>query len=172
WLLAGEFTRSVAARSFACLVFVANGRFALQAATGHLWHLQYCYLPWVFWAFERLLTERRLAPRPLLVGAVAFAMMVYAGGIYPLPHAALLLGVYALGRAALDKDVWPLLALAALGALSVGLSAPKLLPVALDFGERPRLVPSTVAIDLSILWQALVAPGQTPNTRPIASLPW
>jgi hypothetical protein len=172
WLLAGEFSRSVAARSFACLVFVANGRFALQAATGHLWHLQYCYLPWVFWAFERLLIERRLAPRPLLAGAVAFAMMVYAGGIYPLPHAALLLGVYALGRAALDKDVWPLLALAALGALSVGLSAPKLLPVALDFGERPRLVPSTEAIDSSILWQALVAPGQTPSTRPITSLEW
>ena len=172
WLFAGEFTRSVAARTFACLVFVANGRFALQAATGHLWHLQYCYLPWVFWAFERLLIEKRFAPRPLTVGAVAFAMMVYSGGIYPLPHAALLLGVYALGRAALDKDGWPLLALAGLGALSVGLSAPKLFAAALDFGERPRLVPSTEAIDLSILWQALVAPGQTPNARPIAIPQW
>src|SRR5204862_1702422 len=76
WLLAGQFTRSAAARTFACLVFVANGRFALQAATGHLWHLQYCYLPWVFWAFERLLAERRLALGPLCVGGAAFASMV------------------------------------------------------------------------------------------------
>src|SRR4051812_12155085 len=147
WLFAGEFTRSVAARTFACLVFVANGRFALQAATGHLWHLQYCYVPWVFWAFERSLAERRPALGPLCVGGVAFASMVYAGGIYPLPHTALLLVVYALARAALEKTWRPLVAVAALGALGVGLSAPKLLSVALDFGERPRRVPSTEAID-------------------------
>jgi hypothetical protein len=172
WLLAGEFTRSAAARTFACLVFVANGRVALQAATGHLWHLQYCYLPWVFWAFERLLAKKRLAPRPLAIGSVAFASMVYAGGIYPLPQAALLLGVYALARATLERSWQPLSALSALGAVAVGLSAPKLFAVALDFGERPRLVPSTEAIDLRIFWQALVAPDQTPGARPIAVPQW
>ena len=172
WLWVGEFTRSVAARTFACLVFVANGRFALQVATGHLWHLQYCYVPWVFWAFERLLAERRLASLPLGVGASALAMMVYTGGIYPLPQAALLLSVYALARAALEKDVWPLFSWLALGALSVGLSAPRLFALAIDFGERPRLVPSTEAIDLPILWQALVAPDQTPSSRPIAIPAW
>ena len=172
WLFAGEFTRSAAARTFACLVFVANGRFALQAATGHMWHSQYCYLPWAFWAFERLLAERRLALRPLCVGAGALASMVYAGGIYPLPHAALLLSVYALLRAALERVWRPLFALAALGVVSVGLAAPKLFAVALDFGERPRLVPSTEAIDWAILWQALVAPDQTPSARPIAIPQW
>src|SRR6188768_124526 len=172
WLLAGQFTRSAAARAFACLVFVANGRFALQATTGHLWHLQYCYLPWVFWAFERLLAEKRLATAPLLLGGAAFASMVYAGGIYPLPHAALLLGVYALARAALEKSWRPLVCLSALGGVGVGLSAPKLFAVALDFGERPRLVPSTEAIDFALLWQALVAPGQTPGASPIAVPQW
>src|SRR5687768_12955353 len=96
WLLAGEFTRSVAARTFACLVFAVSGRFALQAATGHLWHLQYCYLPWVLWAFERLLRDNPPRLRYLLVGAAAFALLVYSGGIYPLPHAALLMVVYAI----------------------------------------------------------------------------
>jgi hypothetical protein len=172
WLFVGQFTRSAAARTLACLVFVVDGRVALQAATGHLWHLQYCYVPWVFWAFERLLGARRLAPWPLGVGAVAFALMVYAGGIYPLPHAALLLGAYALLRASLDKSGWPLLALGALGVLAVGLAAPKLFPVLLDFGERPRLVPSTEAIDFDILWQALVAPGQVPGAGPVAVPRW
>lgn len=172
WLLAGQFTRSAAARAFACLVFVANGRFALQATTGHLWHLQYCYLPWVFWAFERLMAEKRLAFGPVCVGGAAFASMVYAGGIYPLPHAALLLGVYACARAALEKSWQPLAGLAALGAVGVGLSAPKLFAVALDFGERPRLVASTEAIDFAVLWQALVAPGQTPAASPIAVPAW
>src|SRR5262249_23537166 len=40
WLLAGRFARSAAARAFACVVFVVNGRWALQAASGHLMH---CY---------------------------------------------------------------------------------------------------------------------------------
>ena len=104
WKLSGLFTRSVPARTFACLVFVANGRFALQAATGHLWHLQYCYLPWVFWAFERLASSRRFELVPLSMGGGAFALLVYSGGIYPLPHAAFLLGVYASLRAAFDMS--------------------------------------------------------------------
>lgn len=174
WLLTGLFTRNAVARTFACLVFVANGRFALQAATGHLWHLQYCYVPWVFWAFERLLRQPGTAPAPapLLAGAGAFALMVYAGGIYPLPHAVLLLGVYAALSAAFEKSWRPLAALGALGALAIGLSAPKLLPVLLDFSERPRLVPSTEAIDLEVLWQALVASGQTPGSRPAPIPQW
>ena len=172
WKLAGLFTRSVPARTFACLVFVANGRFALQAATGHLWHLQYCYLPWVFWGFERLLAGRRFELLPLSIGGGALALLVYSGGIYPLPHAAFLLGAYAALRAAFDKSWWPLVVLAALGALGIGLSAPKLLPVLLDFNERPRLVPSTEAIDLNVLWQALVAPNQTPGSRPAPIPQW
>jgi hypothetical protein len=172
WLLAGQFTRSAAARTLACLVFVANGRFALQATTGHLWHLQYCYLPWVFWAFERLLAEKRLSLAALGAGGVAFALLVYTGGIYPLPHAVVLLGLYAGARATLDKSWQPLLRLLQLGGLSVGLAAPKLFSVLLDFGERPRLVPSTEAINLSILWQALVAPGQTPGAGPVPVPQW
>jgi hypothetical protein len=172
WWLAGEFTRSAALRAFACLVFVANGRWALQAATGHLWHLEYCYLPWAFWAFERLLARERLALGPLGVGASALALMVYAGGIYPLPHTCLLLGIYAAARAAFARSVRPLALLAALAALSIGLSAPKLLPIAIEFGERPRLIASNEAIDFRILWQALVAPEQTPGSRPIATPQW
>jgi len=173
WLLAGQFTRSAAARTFACLVFVANGRYALQTATGHLWHLEYCYTPWVFWAFERLAAERRgLAFRPWCVGAAALALMLYGCGIYPLPHTVLLLGAYACLRAGLTRDFRPMIALAAIGALSVGLAAPKLFAIWVEFGERPRLVASTEAIGLNVLWQALTAPEQMPSSRPAAIPQW
>jgi hypothetical protein len=172
WLLAGEFTRSVAARTFACLVFVVNGRFALQAATGHLWHLQYCYLPWILWGFERLLRDERPRLRYLACASGAFAALVYSGGIYPLPHSALLLAVYAAARAASERTWRPVFALAAVGGFAVGLSAPKLFSVALDFSERPRLVPSTEAINGQILWQALTASGQTPSSRPVPIPQW
>ncbi|RYZ01360.1 MAG: hypothetical protein EOO73_35805 [Myxococcales bacterium] len=172
WLFAGELTRSAAARTFACLLFVANGRFALQAATGHLWHLEYCYTPWVFFAFERMLAQRRVATGPLLLGSSAFAAMVYACGIYPLPHTAVLLAVYASTRAVLERRAAPLLALLALALVSVGLSAPKLFAMIVEFGERPRLVASTESIGLGTLWQALVARGQSPSARPAPTPQW
>lgn len=172
WCLARQFTRSAALRSFACLSFVANGRWALQAATGHLWHLEYCYLPWVFWAFERAVVRPKLALAPLIAGGAALAAMVYAGGIYPLPQTALLLGLYAAARAALERSARPLQLLLGLAALGAGLGAPKLWPILIEFGERPRLIASTEAIDWQILWQALVAPEQTPGARPIAVPQW
>jgi hypothetical protein len=172
WLLAGEFTRSTAARTFSCLVCVVNGRFALQAGTGHLWHLQYCYLPWALWAFERMLRDERPRLRYLCCGAGAFAAMLYSGGIYPLPQSALLLGVYAASRAATERTGRPLLAFATIGGFAVGLAAPKLFSVALEFTERPRLVPSTEAINGRILWQALVATGQTPGSHPVPIPQW
>lgn len=172
WLLAGRFTRSAAARTFACLVFVANGRFALQAATGHLWHLQYCYLPWAFWACDGLLASERVRLRYVSAGAVALALLVYSGGIYPLPHAALLLVAYAGARSLAERNVSPLLRLGLLGSCAVGLAAPKLFAVALDFGERPRLVPSTESIGLNVLWQALTAVGQTPASHPAPVPQW
>jgi hypothetical protein len=55
---------------------------------------------------------------------------------------------------------------------AVGLSAPKLFSVVLDFNERPRLVPSTEAINGQILWQALTASGQTPSSRPVSIPQW
>src|SRR5262245_52223452 len=45
WLLAGMFTKSPAARAFACLLFVVNGRWAMQTTTGHAWHLYYAWMP-------------------------------------------------------------------------------------------------------------------------------
>lgn len=172
WCFAAQFTRSAGLRALSCLLFVANGRWALQAATGHLWHLEYSYVPWGFWAFEQLIRSRALRLGPLSVGASALAAMVYGGGIYPLPQTVLLLGAYAALRSALERDLEPLRSLAALGALAIGLSAPKLFPILIEFGERPRLIASTEAIDLRILWQALVAPAQTPSSRPVPIPQW
>ena len=55
-------------------------------------------------------------------------MMVYTGGIYPLPQTAVVLGAYAVLVAIATRSTRPLLALAVSGAVSIGLSAPKLLP--------------------------------------------
>src|SRR5882672_7785900 len=43
WFLAGRFTSSVAGRVFACALFVVNGRWALQATSGHSWHWYFAW---------------------------------------------------------------------------------------------------------------------------------
>ncbi|HEX7603471.1 MAG TPA: hypothetical protein VF316_17750, partial [Polyangiaceae bacterium] len=86
-LLTGRLTRSWALKLFVAVIFALNGRFALQATSGHAWHLQYAYVPWVLYFVDRAFTGRM---QNAFYAGIFLALMAYAGGIYPLPHAALL----------------------------------------------------------------------------------
>jgi hypothetical protein len=156
WLLAGRFTRSAALRAFVCAVFVVNGRWALQTAAGHSWHLYYAWTPWALYFFDRAsgCGERGafVAPpvrwRDVVLCGASIAMMVYTGGIYPLPQSILTLGLWSVVLAVGYRTLRPVVVAVAAGLLSFGLSAPKLLPV-LDVVRRfPRLVDSTETMDL------------------------
>jgi hypothetical protein len=178
WLWAATFTTRPVARGFACLVFVANGRWALQAATGHTWHLYYGLMPWVFYAYERATKSgangavRGLPPGEILLGGIALALMVYHGAIYPLPHTALLLAIYAITRALGERSLRPLVIGGLFGIVGFGWAAPKLLPMLIDFGNRPRPVDSTEFIDLRAFVQLLVSRGQMPGSRPAPIPQW
>lgn len=164
FLFAGTLCRSVALRALLAALFVLNGRWALQAAVGHSWHLQYAFMPWAFYFFERSLDPGR---RRFAVGAgAALALTCYAGGVYPLPHTALLLGLYACLRAALERSVSPVVSLALAGASAIGLAAPKLFAVADQMRALPRLVDSTEVIGLEQLLTMLVAPDQRYGVAP------
>jgi hypothetical protein len=165
WCFAGCFTRSAALRSLLATLFVVNGRWALQAAVGHTWHLQYALLPWAFFCFERALARDRLS---WAIGSgVAMALACYWGGVYPLPHTALLLAGYALVRTALERRLEPLLALLISGAVAIGLSAPKLFAVLDHMQDVPRLIDSDEVIGFSELAVMLLAPGQRYGVRPV-----
>ena len=94
WLLASRFTRSHAARAFVVVVFAVNGRWVLQLVAGHTWHMVYAWMPWVLFFFDRALgvaaaTQGAAGPRrtrSAIWAGVCLAMMVYTGGIYPLPQ--------------------------------------------------------------------------------------
>src|SRR5690606_19347013 len=81
WLWSGRFTRSAALRTLSAVLFAVNGRFALQAATGHAWHLYYGWMPWVLWSFDRALALQGTGRlREIGLCAALLAMMVYNGG--------------------------------------------------------------------------------------------
>ncbi len=166
WLLAGRFTASFAARALVAALWAVNGRWALQTASGHTWHLAYAFLPWCLFFFERLRRGRTPRAFDLAGGAVAVAMLVYAGGIYPLPHTVLVLGLYATGLAALERGHRPLSRLAMMGGLGAALSAPKLLPLLDGFSKAPRLIESSETLSFTALWAMLTSREQAFYDRP------
>lgn len=165
FVLARRYTKSAALCALVAALYVLNGRWALQAAAGHTWHLQYGLLPWALWFYERALEPGRLK-NAIGTGAM-LACMVLWGGIYPLPHAALILGCYALLQALFTRRVQPLLALGIAAAVAVGLSSPKLFAVFDRLDRLPRLIESREVIGLSELLVMFTAPEQRFGSRPV-----
>jgi hypothetical protein len=173
WVLARRFTVShVLAASIAAL-YVLNGRWALQAAVGHTWHLQYAFLPWFFYCVERWRTEteggigRRLTSPFVFAAAALLAYLVYAGAIYPLPHTLLFAALYLAVLALLERRLLPLVQLAVAGGLAFGLAAPKLFAVADTMQKTPRLIESTEQIGFPELFVMLTDRTQRYGAWPV-----
>jgi 6-pyruvoyl-tetrahydropterin synthase related domain len=166
YLLARRFTRSTALATFLAIVYVLNGRWALQAAVGHTWHLKYGWTPWVFYFFDRA-QDRGKLHHALYAGAV-LALMVYLGAIYPLPQTALALLVYALFLAVFTRRLRPIVTTAIAGVTSVGFAAPKLFAVLATLHRDPRLIPSTETIGLKQLVVMLTDSHQSYTSRPVS----
>lgn len=164
WLFAGRFTRSPAARALAVVVFAVSGRWALQITQGHTWHLSYEWTPWALYFFDRAVaadpTRGKGRLRDMVLCGASIAMMVYTGGIYPLPETVFLIGVYGLLLAATMRSARPILVGLACGAFSFGLSAPKLLPMLAVMLRFPRLIESREFADLQGLIEILTSPNQ------------
>ena len=171
YLAAGGFTKSPAARALVVALFAVNGRWALQAAAGHTWHLAYALLPWCFYLFERARVGR-LRVGPLAALATAFAGLIYAGGIYPLPHTLLVIGLWAVGLSLVLRSMRPILTLAASGLLGVGLAAPKLLPLLATFHRAPREIASDESLDLRGFFTLLTSRDQSFSSRPAPVTPY
>lgn len=160
WRLAGTATRAPVLRALAVVLGILNSRWALQAAAGHAWHLYYALFPWTVWAALHMLARARRGWRQhggftFAVGAL-LAAAVYAGAIYPAPHAALAVGVLALMRAKRDRSLKPLIVAAASGLWAAALAAPRVVPLLDTMRRFPRHVSSTETTTPDVLWHALV----------------
>ncbi|MGD0523693.1 MAG: hypothetical protein ABSE49_01045 [Polyangiaceae bacterium] len=164
WLLASRFTRSPAVRALVVVAFAVNGRWALQITSGHTWHLAYAWTPWVLYFYDRAVAaDASLGPprrRFVVLAGVCLALMVYMGGIYPLPQTILCVALYASLLAATTRSLRPVLVGAMCGVVSLGLSAPKLLPILEVLMKHPRLVDSTETIDFGGFVDVLTAREQ------------
>jgi hypothetical protein len=164
WLLAGRFTRSPALRALVVVVFAVDGRWGLQIATGHTWHLAYAWMPWALYFYDRAVgaDPTRGVPRlrDFVLAGASIAMMVYTGGIYPLPETIFVIALYGSLLAAMQRSFRPVLVGLGCGLLALGLAAPKLLPVLEVMLKHPRLVESDETLDLNALIDVLTSRDQ------------
>ncbi|MGA3119769.1 MAG: hypothetical protein ABSF69_03270 [Polyangiaceae bacterium] len=175
WLLAGRFTRSPATRALVGVLFAVNGRWALQVASGHAWHLTYAWTPWVLYFVDRAFADslRAKSPARNVIGAsVALAMMVYDDGIYPLPQTLIIVALYAVFYAVTIRDCRPLLCAGAVGVVTFGLSAPKLLPMLAVMARFPRYTDSPEAMDLGLFIAILTSRDQDFGSLPVGTPRW
>jgi hypothetical protein len=178
YLAASRFSASHAARALVVVLWAVNGRWALQTAAGHTWHLAYAWMPWCLYFFERARAREIGGGAPsgsipaLAATGGSIAMLVYGGGIYPLPHTVLALAIYALILAVTSRQIRPLTTLASAGLLGVGLSAPKLFPLLDGFRKAPRLIESNETMDLGALYAMLTSRDQAFYSRPARVMPY
>jgi hypothetical protein len=160
YLFVSRFTKSIALRGLVVVLYMYNTRWAMQTGMGHGWHLQYSYLPLALYFFDRSLRDGHR--RDALYAGIVMAFMVYAGGIYPVPHAAIALVVYALATAVVTRTWVPLQSLVIAGSSALGLAAPKMVPI-IDLMRRfPRKLDSVEAYDLRQIWLMMTSPEQNP----------
>ncbi|HMJ15658.1 MAG TPA: hypothetical protein VK524_29780 [Polyangiaceae bacterium] len=175
WLLAGRFTRSAPARALACTVFVVNGRWALQAAMGHSWHLYFAWMPWALYALDRAPGFALHEPGRYRWACIAggfIALMIYSGAHYPLVYSLCLIGLYALALTLYSRSVMPLLSASLSGLVGFGLAAPKLLAVLDVVSKSPRLIESNEYMDLGVFLHTLIAPSQQAESGYVRVSQW
>lgn len=176
WRLASRFTASTAVRALVVVVSLLNSRWGMQIGAGHSWHLLYALLPWTLLWFDRSLeagaTPYRVCRDRALAGG-AIALMAYGDGIYPVPHTAFALLIYAAVLARTTRSWRPMVGLAWTGATAVGLAAAKLLPLSEALARFPRLIKSDEAMWPQYLYGILTwREGDYTASAPFATGMW
>jgi hypothetical protein len=175
-LLASRFTRSRALQALVAALFVLNSRWTMQIIVGHVWHTAYAWMPWALYFYDRAAGAAPLLGTPrkrdTVLAAFFLAMLVYTGGIYPLPHTAVALVGYAGLLALATRSLVPITRMIECGALGLAFAGPRLLPIMEVLRRFPRLTDSNEWMDLGGLVAMLTAKEQDPWSMPHPVSQW
>lgn len=146
--LARRLDASVVGAALAGCIFATSGFFLDVLKLGWLNFFSFELVPWVALAFLAGLQGPR-ARLSQVAGGVVIGWMVLMGGTYTVPYTVLLLAVLAViatvqiltRRSASEQLPWhaPAVAFVTMGAVSVGISAVKLLPMLKVVSQAPRI---------------------------------
>ncbi|MDD4909208.1 MAG: hypothetical protein PHR44_00800 [Candidatus Omnitrophica bacterium] len=150
YLFARHCSVSTQAALFASLVFMFNGLFAAHIAAGHSWILPYAYIPYVVLFYDKSIeAEGAKRFRNLLYAALFVLLMLFGGGIYPLPLLIIFMSFYALASAIVGRKARYVINLFAVFILAFALGAVKALPTIEALARVPRYTPGEF-VDLNL----------------------
>jgi hypothetical protein len=138
--------------------FSASSWFFLRAAAGHAVFLPIAYTPWIV-AFAWLGATRRRLRWPIMAAALV-ALTVGEGGGYAATFQLVLVALVMAPLVLLNRSLWPIWTLIAVGFFSAGFAAVKLLPALAFYQRYPRPIESAYWTDVSALLTALLSHHQ------------
>src|SRR3990170_53539 len=144
----------------ACLppaIYMLSSMFALSLTAGVTWFLPVVYLPWCFFCMLR--SEKNWIW--LWGAALSLTLMFTEGGVYPFSITSLFLLLYTCCNIPHIGMVRATTKLAVLFALTIGLSAVKLLPAAEFMIQHPRPMEDYSGYSVQSLFYSLFSADQT-----------
>jgi hypothetical protein len=134
------------------VVYMMSGMYAFNLAAGQTNFMSIAFVPFVYYFFVKGMDDIRHA----IISGYFFAIMIFEGGTYTVPHTGLFIVILSLILAIQNKSLKPLRAAIVSGITGCLLSAIKLLPFLELFRMAPRYIESTEAMTFELLYRTLL----------------
>jgi len=150
--------------------FVFNTSISAHIKEGHTWILCFAYIPFVFYYFQNyIITAQK---RYTLISSAFLALMLYEGGIYPVPLTSIFLFLYASVNTVCRRGWLYLSGLLQVVVFTFFFSSLKLIPV-LDFlNDHPRITTDVERIPLGALYDMFLDRSQVYYHQAFDKQPW
>jgi len=135
WLLGGYFKLRFFARLAPCFVFIFSSTWALHIAAGHFTWLPTAFLPFLFLAFLKGIENFKWS----ILASLISSFMLLSGGTYIFAFSILFIFVYTICYMIENKNFYIIFNFIAINALSLGLSAFKVIPTLELLSNNPRI---------------------------------
>ncbi|MBW2245265.1 MAG: hypothetical protein JRH01_25120 [Deltaproteobacteria bacterium] len=150
----------------AALIFSWGGAFAQHLAHGHIGWIGYAWVPFILVALHGCAQRLRLLT--IGAGGLFLALSWLDGGAYHYLFVPLFVGIYASTLSLQERNLRPLVAVAAFGVVALGLAAVEIVPVAESVFLFPRKTASVnnyygapfVPTAIDLLYQAFLSRDQ------------
>jgi hypothetical protein len=134
------------------VVYMMSGMYAFNLAAGQTNFMSIAYVPFLYYFYVKGINDVRYS----IASGYVFAIMIFEGGTYTVPHTGLFIVILSLFLTIQNKSWKPLRATVVSGITGCLLSAIKLLPFLEFFKIAPRRIESTEAMTFELLYRTLL----------------
>ena len=143
---------------FPAFYFVFNSSISAHLKEGHTWILSFAYIPFVFYFYNQYIGTSR--KKNTIISSVFLSLMLYEGGIYPVPFTILFLFLYSFLNTAFKRNWSYILAFIQVVIFTLLFSSMKIIPMLEFFNEHPRITYDVEHIPFKALYDIFLSRSQ------------